>query len=113
MPLLDSSGCPAPHGWFTIEVSDVLGAAPGVLVMGTQGASIPIFGGNLLVMPPFSLLPLKMSNGGPGEGAQDLSFAMPDDPILIGLTLYMQAIMTDGGTLFGYSMSNGLAVLIQ
>jgi hypothetical protein len=33
---------------------------------------------------------------------------MPDDPGIVGVDIYLQAVCADAGAPFGWSMSNGL-----
>ena len=54
--------------------------------------SVPAFGGTFFVGSPFNLIPF---NGGgpagvPGAGSFSLQGALPNDPLLVGVSVYLQ-----------------------
>lgn len=76
-----------------------------VLVLGTMRASIPVFGGTLLVLPPYFL---TVAVGGPlATGSTNLlSLPIPNDPYLLGTPLLdFQAFLL---VIPDLAMTNGL-----
>jgi len=82
-----------------------------VLALGLAGpASIPVFGGTLLVKPPFvqRSFVLGGSGGGPGAGARAVLVPLPNISALIGRRLNAQAVIVDPGAPAGLALTNGL-----
>lgn len=114
VPALDGSGVPSPGNGVSIDVSNGLGAAPGVLLIGIARASLPIFGGTVLVNPTLSVPhALAGATGVPGAGNVALPFAIPGGSSLLGSRLMFQAGYLDAAAVQSISMSNGLEMLID
>ncbi|MBS1795035.1 MAG: VCBS repeat-containing protein [Acidobacteria bacterium] len=87
---------------FTVAVSGALGGAPAVLVVDAAdpgaGASVPATGS-------FARVALNLSGSGGGAGYGSATLAIPDDPLLIGRTLYGRWYVTDAAAANGFSVS--------
>ena len=60
-------------------------------------------------------MPIAISGGtdgiGPGQGRQHFAFDHPDDPLLNGLSFYVQSLINDSENAYGTAISQGLHVL--
>lgn len=111
VPQLGIGGCPELNKPITIVASQVVGAAPGVLGIAAAPASIPLFGGTLLVDPSALMQPI-FAAGTPGLGGAG-QFTLPftaTDPSLVGASIYLQAGFLDVGAPQGVSLTNGLGI---
>jgi hypothetical protein len=88
----------------------LLGGATGALAWGLAPAALPFKGGTLLVSlgPPGGLIPMVFPGVGAGGGGLVLSFTLPDDPGLAGVSVWLQVLAKDAGAPKGVSLSNGL-----
>ena len=114
-PLSMGSGLPTLGSTISIDLSDGLGGASGGLLPSFQGqASIPVFGGILLVQPPLTPIPITLGGGAgiPGGGTFSLPVSIPISPSLVGLRVNVQAMFLDSGASGGVSMTGGLEVWI-
>lgn len=110
-PRIAGSGNPTPGGPITIAVTQGLGAAPGVLLIGTSPIVFPFFGGTILALPTGSVPhTLGGSAGVAGAGAKSFPFVIPIDTL--GARLYFQGIYLDAGAVQGLSMTDGLEMVI-
>jgi hypothetical protein len=90
-PLLDARGIPsAAVNDFRLEVSDAVPGASAVLFFGSTPASIPFYGGTLLVQPPITRLPPTTL-----DGAGAASLALSITPAMVGTTLDYQLWFRD------------------
>ena len=112
-PALVAKGCPTVGSDVTFCVSRGRGGAPGALVFGPR-ASLPFFGGTLLVSP-FVLTIAHSLGGSPGAGGEGTFTTSVNlsDPSLAGLVFHAQALYLDGDAEGGHSMSEGLAVQVN
>jgi len=79
----------------------------GLLVIGTQRASLPTkFGGTLLVLPTW-IVPITFS-----YGLDSFTGTVPDEFALCGTTIDLQGIEIDPGAAHGLSFSQGLELTI-
>jgi hypothetical protein len=107
VPSLRTAGRPVIGQTLGVEVgnSGGLAIAPGALLLGFQTAAIPSFGGTILVdaqassgvavATPFTTVPV----------------AIPNDPGLTGVAIFMQAGQFDPAAVQGIAMSRGLEVV--
>ena len=110
-PRIEGHGNPTPGGPITIDVTQGLGAAPGVLLIGTDPIVFPFFGGTILALPTGSVAhTLGGSSGVAGAGSKVFPFVIPTDPL--GARLYFQGIYLDAGAVQGLSMTDGLEMVI-
>ncbi|MHC5211085.1 MAG: M28 family metallopeptidase [Planctomycetota bacterium] len=111
VPVLSGGGSANLGQGFSVLLEDGLGGAPGYLVLGTDGASLPKFGGTILVGPldSLTLLPAVLAGAAtPGAGWVQFHSSVPNDPLLTGVGAYLQYVVADPGAVFGRSLSNGL-----
>jgi hypothetical protein len=110
VPELRAVFSPCPGASVALEARHLLGGATGVLAWGLAPAALPFKGGTLLVSlgPPGGLVPLVFPGAGAGGGGLKLPFTLPDDPLLAGLSFYLQLLASDPGAPKGVSLSNGL-----
>lgn len=114
VPLLGADGCPDIGHGFTLHLDGIVGGAHGALFVGLSAASTPFKGGTLLVGALVLQVPLVVG-GTPGQsnaGSLSLPAAMPNDPLLHGVSLYLQSAWQDGTAVKGVSQSNGLQLAI-
>jgi len=109
VPDLDGSGTPLYGEDITLELSNGLGGTPGYLYIGPSAASLPVFGGTLLVYPLQMILPVVLDgvSGVPGVG----SFTFTGTAYLSNIALYFQVFLADPGAVKNVSMSNGLEIV--
>ena len=112
VPSLELTGCPSPGETFHLLLTDGLGSATSLLVLGLQSASIPVGPCTLLVGSMFPLRPvLPLAGVGPGNGTFDLPISLPAGGATG--TLNLQVWILDAGAPGGKCASNGLEVVIQ
>jgi hypothetical protein len=94
----------------------VLGGAPTLLVIGTQMASVPIFGIQGLVDPiDMQVLAATASGqtGVPGSGSVSFAYVVPNDPALDDFAIAAQIVPIDLGSPNGFlASSDGLRLRI-
>jgi hypothetical protein len=117
-PRLDTAGgMPSPgNGAFQVTLSFGIGGAPALLLVGGAPAEQGFGWGTLYVQPsaPFVTLPLVLGGepGLPGAGELVLPAAIPDDAALLGVSLYLQALLADPGGAGGLTHTQGLQITI-
>ncbi|MHC5209146.1 MAG: Vgb family protein [Planctomycetota bacterium] len=109
-PRLRGLFAPCPGVSAAIEMEQIAGGALGSLAWGLSPVSVPFKQGQLLVSlgPPGGLIPLAFPGVGPGGGALTLDFQIPQVASLIGVSVYLQVLVSDPGAPAGVAMSNGL-----
>ncbi|MFN9787623.1 MAG: hypothetical protein ACK57N_13720 [Planctomycetia bacterium] len=85
-------------------VSPNLGARSGILFNSTFGGSASFGGGTVLCDPVLSTRRFLLDDTGMGQ----VRFAVPNDPTIVGTTMYFQAMVFDPTVAQGYAFSNGL-----
>lgn len=113
-PTLSLGGCPALGSMATLESAGVLGGAPGVWLIGTRRADVPLWRG---VLYPGSIVWCLAhvaggTPGAPGAGGASHAFSLPLDPALIGTRFVAQALYADAGAPRGVSFTPGLALTL-
>ncbi len=113
VPALSGIGSPVVGAFVSVELAGGLGGATGVLAISLASASVPLFGGTILVdLASAIFVPLTLTGpaGVPGAGAFSFPFAVPPLP---GLEAFLQAGVFDPGASNGLlSLSNGLEICI-
>jgi hypothetical protein len=109
VPELDCVGTPLLGGTIDLHIGNSLGAPTiGVLLIGSESASIPTnLGGTLLVGPSQIIYPLAI----PAAGFS-ATLALPNDCQLLGPIAYAQALEVDPGASHGVAFTPGLSVAI-
>ena len=116
VPVLRGNGCPGLALTPQFVIEDGLGGAFALLPLALAPAAFPFKGGTLLIDPiaPVILtLTLGGTPGGAGEGSAILPVYLPDDPLLDGLSVFLQAVVPDAGASHGLAMSAGLEMAID
>lgn len=113
VPTLGATGCPDLGVPFSLAVNAAIGGGLGLLALGSAPASVPLFGGSLLVAPIDALLTIAANGavGVPGAGSVNLPLQI-NDPALVGAPFWFQAAFLDAGAVQGFSLSNGLQLVI-
>lgn len=113
VPTLGVVGCPDLGTPFTLSVAQLVGGAIGLLALGDGPAAIPALGGTLLVFPIGATVVMIGSGvpGSPGVGNAGLSLTVTT-PSLIGAPFYFQAGFLDPAGPQGWSLTNGLQLVI-
>jgi hypothetical protein len=113
VPAVKGTGCPSPNMLAAIRVTNGLGGANGILLVGPFPVSAPALGGTLLVAPLVAFpLPLSGMVGIPGFGYGSLVFSLPNNAALIGLSLFFQGLHLDPGAPYGVSMTDGIEMRV-
>lgn len=113
VPSLTGTGCPVPANTVSLHVASVSGGAPGVLAMGSMPASVPLFGGTLLVTPTVQLsIVVGGTPGVAGVGATEVVVPLPNNPALSGQDFYFQAGFLDLAAPAQFSLTGGVAMTI-
>lgn len=93
----------------TLSVSGGTPSKPGVLIGSLAKLDVPLAGGRLLVDPSPGALFVNV--GLDVSGGFDVSTALPDDPMLIGVTLHIQYAAFDDTQVFDLALSNALELV--
>ncbi len=114
IPALAGSGDSTLGGDVTVTISNGLGGASALLLIGTARASIPFHGGNILVAPPWTLVSLVLTGpkGFAGVGTAAYSGTIDTDPVLVGTFIDVQAVIFDAGGTKGTALTNGVEFTI-
>jgi len=113
VPTLTAPSCPIVGAPFTSDVGNALGGSFGALAYGLSPASVPFYGGTLLVAP-ILFTQMFLLGGTPGvAGAGTASTPLQlTDPALVGLQFYVQACVYDVGAVEDLSLTPALRVMI-
>ncbi len=107
-PSFTLGGPPMIGSPLTLIIQNSLGApTTGLLVIGLAPAAIPGFWGGDLLVTPAVVVTLPFPAGG-----LTLAGAIPNDTVLCGLHVYLQAIEADPGAAAGASSTPGLDLLL-
>jgi Tol biopolymer transport system component len=114
VPALLGAGCPTPGAVVTLSLEKVVGGAGGTLFVGLGPAALPFKGGSLLVAPIVlqALIGVGGTPGAAGAGALTLPALLPSDPLLSGVSLFLQAGFSDGAAVHDVSLTQGLQLSI-
>ena len=112
-PVLQGIDAPVLGNTTTIRMWNGLGGAPGFLVVGLTEGTFPVLGGTLHIAPFLILTgPLAGPSGIAGAGKFARSFAIPNDPVLVGGAVYFQGAVMDLGAPLGFAFSNALRTVV-
>ena len=93
-----------------LAVDNALGGASGLIAIGPASVTVPLFGGLLLVGPPYyDLIPVNFAGAGAGNGTTSLALSIPfaSPP---GSVAYTQVGVFDGGAAQGLALSRGVGL---
>ena len=109
MQTLDSSSSTNMDSTHVLEVSSGPASALGYLLYSPFSASLPIFGGTLLVdLGTTIYIPVAVD----GSGELSLPLAIPADPLALGLPLNFQVALRSGPGPEDFVFSNGLSGVV-
>lgn len=113
VPTLGAVGCPDRSTPWSLSVNATVGGTFGLLAIGDGPANLPLLGGALLIFPVTGTFVFATSGvpGMPGVGGYNLPLLLTD-PALVGISFWFQAALLDAAGVQGFSLSNGLQVVI-
>ena len=113
VPTLGAVGCPDRATPWSLSVNAGAGGTYGLLGIGDGPANVPAFGGSLLVFPITATFVFATSGtpGTPAVGSYNLPLLL-NDPALVGVSFWFQAALLDAAAVAGFSLTNGLQVVI-
>lgn len=113
IPVLFGTGCPRVSQAYSMDLSGGLGGSFALLAIGFQPGQTALVGGTLWIGAVGSIgsMTLTGTAGQPGVGGFQFPLAVPSASY-VGLRLYAQAGVLDPGAVQGFSLSNGLEVVI-
>jgi hypothetical protein len=114
VPSLIGVGCPQIGNAFSLQIAHAVGGATGLLFVGLTPTGKPFKGGNFYVGGVVLQLPLSLGGAlGVGDaGGSTLPAGLPNDPLLEGVQVYLQAVLHDAGAVKGASLSNAVQMEI-
>jgi photosystem II stability/assembly factor-like uncharacterized protein len=102
---------PQPGAAWTLAADRLLGGSTGFLVASLAEGALPLWGGTLFAAPPWLVL-LALPTGGAagvgGSGALALPVVLPNDPLIVGVSVVTQVACNDAAGVAGRTLSNGL-----
>ncbi|MBL8897317.1 MAG: hypothetical protein JNM84_06805 [Planctomycetes bacterium] len=108
VPTLTTPAAPFLGRLFALFFSNSRGAATqGALLFGAQQASLPLFGGTLLVQPAGLVIGVGLP-----LGQAIFPFSIPTDPTLLCVPFYVQGLVVDPGAVQGIAMTRGLELVV-
>jgi hypothetical protein len=108
IPTLTAPAAPFLGRLFALFFSNSRGAVTqGALLFGAQQASLPLFGGTLLVQPAGLVIAVGLP-----LGQAILPFSIPTDPTLLCVPFYVQGLVVDPGAAQGIAMTRGLELVV-
>lgn len=112
LPHLGGTGCPVTGESFAIVIEDCLGGALAYLVLGSGEGNVPLQGCTLLVQPLYPVAPLfTLAGTGAGNGTATIAGVIPS--LSSTTSIWLQALILDGGAPNGLSASNGLKLVVN
>ena len=114
VPTLMGSGCPTPGAGLTLKIADVVGGAGGSLFVGLAPAAVPFKGGVFAVgaLTLTAGIGVGGASGVAGAGTLNLPAALPANPMLTGVSVYLQCGFSDAAAVKGVSLTQGLQMEI-
>jgi hypothetical protein len=108
VPGLTAQSNPVLGSSITLALGNSLGATtPAMFMTGVQQALIPTGKGGDLLLVPLLFVPLSL----PASGTT-FAGTIPNDPGLVGVQLFAQALELDGGAAHGLSFTAGLDLVL-
>jgi len=114
VPGLFGESCPLPGAVVTLRLDSIVGGTTGALFLGLASGAAPFKGGTFHVGALFLTLNLPVGGapGVPGAGTLSLPAALPANPALSGLNLYLQGAFIDAAAVQQVSLTQGLQLTI-
>ena len=104
VPLFTADGSLSQYSNISFQITGGLQSAPLALVMGASTTFSPFKGGIMVPSTDWIFFGLSTNAGG------DLPFSVsPNNPVLSGVSIYLQAWITDAAGPFGFSATNGIS----
>lgn len=99
---------------YSLKVKNALGGAPALILVGATQANVPATWGTLLVGTPMIQLPVPLGGtaGQAGAGTVTLTFGVPNDATLVGLSAHLQTLVADPFSSGGISHTPGLKLTL-
>jgi hypothetical protein len=113
VPQLRGQGCPIFGQTYQLEVRDGVGATSGMLIFGTGGSALSVFGGVLQILPIMTSVGFA-TGGSPGiggDGSALLPLSVPNAGLL-GATIQAQVVLFDPAAPQGLSITNALQIVV-
>ncbi len=102
---------PQPGASWSLAADRLLGGSTGFLVASLSEGALPLWGGTLFAVPPWLVL-LALPTGGAagvgGSGTLELPAVLPNDPLIVGVSVVTQVACNDAAGVAGRTLSNGL-----
>ncbi|MBL8900957.1 MAG: hypothetical protein JNM84_25215 [Planctomycetes bacterium] len=108
VPRLDAVGCFARRQTVSFVTSQGLPGAPGIFLAGVQPSAVPIFGGQILVLPLVQIAHVLDAGG-----ASNLPIPIPDDTNLLNTDFFTQVLYIDAGAPQLVSFSTGQSMRVR
>jgi len=111
VPTLIGAGCPEAGAVITLKLANAVGGASAALFVGVSKAALPFKGGTLHLVPALTFnLPLGGTPGVAGAGSFSLPALLPGN--VAGLTVYLQAAISDTAAFNKVSLTQGVQMEI-
>lgn len=107
-PAIRGTGCATFNQAINFQVGNGPANGPGAMNVGFQRLQIPIFGGFVLTDPSIPL-PHVLD----AQGSWNTTINTPNDPNLVGRSIYFQSAYVDPGAPFGLAASDGLEMRVR
>ncbi len=116
VPILEGTDSLTLGSTFTLSVTDGLGGAFGLLLLGGPDSktAIPMLGGSLLIDPIQQVVPIRLKGaaGVAGDGSYSVAIPIPDENVLLGFNVNLQALLLDPGAPGSIALTNGVEAWI-
>lgn len=107
-PSIRGTGCATFNRAINFQVGNGPSNAPGAMNIGFQRTAVPLFGGFVLTTPD---IPIGHNLDATGQWTTTLN--TPNDPSLVGTSIFFQSAYFDLGAPFGVVASDGLEMRVR
>lgn len=115
-PSLTTSGLPVRGGATTLQGQGAVGGSLAALGLSLQAPTAIPYGSATVHLASLDLLfglPTSGASGQAGAGTFALPVSIPNLPAVVGMRLVAQALVVDGGSLDGFTVTNALEVWLR